>query len=306
MAKLKEFISLLVIVLVTVYFSLNYKNIITTFKSFFEEPKVIILDGNEYTKNKNYLFVQHTDTYEVNTYQDLLNVYYSLLDQGWDEFTFYCNKEYVGCINDVERISKDEVLLSSINNYIHPFNSYSEIRTVYDDLGEVTVLVTHLYNKEEIPKINYKLDEIFAKETNDNMDSFTKLRVLHDYIVNTTTYDITQAETKDSQYDSTKINGILFEGHGICSAYADLISVILSRLNIDNFKVSSSSHVWNAVFNGEKFLHLDATWDDPVSDSGIQTLSHDYYLISTEKLRNDNHDTKNEHTFDNKYYLYFQ
>ena len=139
MAKLKEIISLLVIILVTAYISLNYKTIASTLNSFLKEPNVVVLPGNDYTKNKNYLFVKHTDVYKPYSYQDLLDIYYSVLDQGWSEFTFYCPKEYEDCTKDIEMISSDEMLLSSINNYVHPFNSYSEIRTIYDELGEVTM-----------------------------------------------------------------------------------------------------------------------------------------------------------------------
>ncbi len=306
MAKVKEIVSLLVIILATVYISLNYKTIVSTFNSFFKNPNVVVLPGNEYTKNKSYLFVHHTDVYKPYSYQDLIDIYYSTIDQGWEEFTFYCPKEYENCTKDVEMISSDEVLLSSINNYVHPFNSYSEIRTVYDELGEVTIKIDHQYTEQDIAKINLKLDEIMSKETKPSMDSYEKLRALHDYIVNNTKYDVDQAEKKNSPYNSTKINGVLFEGWGICSGYADTMAAILFRLGIDNFKISSETHVWNAVYKDDAFLHLDTTWDDPVNESGYDSLSHDYYLITTWKLRSINNDKKNEHFFDNQYYLYFK
>ena len=98
---------------------------------------------------EDYLFVKHTDTYVPYKYNDLLDIYYSALDQGWEEFTFYCPKEYKSCIGDVGAISNDDILLSIINNYVHPFNSYSEIKTVYDDTGEVTIKINHIYNYED-------------------------------------------------------------------------------------------------------------------------------------------------------------
>ena len=305
MIKIKKLISLLVIALVAVYVYFNYKPVLKRIMMFFEPPKPVIKEGNSYTKNRDYLFVKHTDTYVPYKYNDLLDIYYSALDQGWEEFTFYCPKEYESCIDDVGAISNDDILLSIINNYVHPFNSYSEIKTVYDDTGEVTIKINHIYNYEDIEKINYKIDDLFNINTNSYMSDRDKILKLHDYIINNTIYDVERADNKDSAYDSARMNGLLFEGYGICSAYADIMATILFRLGIDNIKVTSKNHVWNAININDSWLHLDATWDDPVTSSGTQTLSHDYFLISTDRLRELDKEEHGEHDFNNQYYLYF-
>ena len=305
MIKIKRIISLLVIILVGVYAYFNYETIIKRINKYFEPPKPVIKEGNPYAKNKDYMFVKHTDTYIPYEYNDILDIYYSALDQGWEEFTFYCPKEYDNCINDIEKISNDEVLLSSINNYVHPFNSYSEIKTIYDDTGEVTIRIKHIYSNEEIEKINIKIDDMFNLNTNSLMSNNDKLLRLHDYVVNNTIYDVDRADNKESPYDSARMNGLLFEGYGICSAYADVMATILFRLDMDNIKISSDNHVWNAININDTWLHLDATWDDPVTSSGVQTLSHDYYLVSTAKLHELDKVEHGEHDFNNNYYLYF-
>ena len=304
MIKIKRIISLLVIILVIIYAYFNYGTILAKIKKRFEPPTPVIKEGNAYTKNKNYLYVQHTDTYVPYNEKDLRNIYYSALDQGWEEFTFYCPKEYDSCINDVSKMSNDEVLLSNINNYVHPFNSYSEIKTIYDDTGEVTIKIKHIYSQEEIENINFIINDIFNINVDSNMDNNDKLLKIHDYIVNNTIYDVQKAEHDDNTHDSARMNGLLYEGYGICSAYADVMATVLFRLGIDSFKISSGNHVWNAVYMGDAWLHLDATWDDPISPNGSQTLSHDYYLITTNKLKElDSGD--GEHSYDNQYYLYF-
>jgi len=89
------------------------------------EPDIIIKSANSYKKNIDYAFVKNTDNYTPYSYQDLLNIFYSIINNGWSEFTFYCPEEYKSCIKDIEDISDNETLLTHLNNYVHPFNSFT-------------------------------------------------------------------------------------------------------------------------------------------------------------------------------------
>ncbi len=64
------------------------------------EPLLVLKPNNTYTKNTSYLYVQRTKDFIPYSYQDLLNIYYSVIDNGWDEFTFYCPYEYKTCLSD--------------------------------------------------------------------------------------------------------------------------------------------------------------------------------------------------------------
>ena len=59
---------------------------------------------------------------------------------------------------------------------------------------------------------------------------------------------------------------------------------MLERLGIENFKIASDNHIWNAINLDGTWKHLDLTWDDPITTTGVNTITHDYYLISTKKL----------------------
>ena len=52
---------------------------------------------------------------------DVYDIFYSTLNKGWIEFTFYCRVEYTTCLEDIESLSNDKVLLSDINNFVSPF-----------------------------------------------------------------------------------------------------------------------------------------------------------------------------------------
>lgn len=74
------------------------------------------------------------------------------------------------------------------------------------------------------------------------------------------------------------------------------MAIFLNRWNVPNFKVASNTHIWNAVYINNKWLHLDLTWDDPVSiNSDKNNLIHKFYLIDTETLESYNID---DHEFD--------
>ena len=70
------------------------------------------------------------------------------------------------------------------------------------------------------------------------------------------------------------------------------MALFLEKIGLNNFKIAmtpednqnSEGHVWNAVYLDNQWLHLDLTWDDPVSNDGTDYLQHKYFLITTEQL----------------------
>ena len=280
-------------------------NILTDY--FKSTPSVAKIEKNKYAKSVNYEHVQITNDYIAYNYQELLNVFYTILDSGYDTFTFYCPSEYEDCISDVESISSPDNIsvLTTIGNYVNPFNNFSSLKVVYDTAGEVTVEVTHLYSEEDILNINNKIDSIWKEIIKPDMSNEDIIKAYHDYIINNTRYDEKYDEelknTGTTTHQAHKANGPLFEGYAICSGYTDVMAILLDRLNIKNFKVASDTHVWNAVYINNEWKHLDLTWDDPVSsDHTKNNLIHKFYLIDTKSLEEFDID---DHTFDKSIYL---
>lgn len=288
----------------------NYGIIKDSFNDYFDninnsKNKIVIKNGNKYTKDYNFNYVKNSTDYIPYNYNDLIDIYYSTFNQGWDDFTFYCPSTYTNCLEDVKTISNNKTLLSNINNFVSPFNSYSEIKTLYDSTGEVTIEVTHLYDEYERQQLYKDILSIVNNNTNDNMSDTDKIKAIHDYIINNTKYDLARADNinADSKYDSSRINGLLYEHYAICSGYADTMAVALDIMGFKNFKVSSDTHVWNAVYVDGNWLHLDLTWDDPISnsDTNKNILEHTYFLIDTPTLFS-NTDNVSEHLFDDNIY----
>lgn len=127
---------------------------------------------------------------------------------------------------------------------------------------------------------------------------------IHDYVVNTLTYDpftaapagATQAiydeaeaarETASQEY-SLRNNITLAAKYGICQDYAELFRTMCIRAGIPCLLVRGTAggpHVWNMVYVDGEWRYVDCTWDDPVVLPPM--LLHDYFLIGPDQLAQD-------------------
>lgn len=256
----------------------------------FDSNHIITLDSpNDYFRNKEYSFVKQSIDFIPYSKQDLVNIYYSVLDRGYDSFTFYCPREYTSCINDVGEIShQDSVYLNYINYFISPFNTEADILTSYSSSGEVTLTINRLYSDDDIVMVNNKIDEIMDSILTDDMGLEDKILAIHDYIIDNTRYD-EEALKDNSKFKSYISYGALIEGYSTCNGYADTMALFLDRLGVLNYRVASDTHVWNVVYINNQWLHLDLTWDDPIdSKSNDDSITHKFYLIDTDTLESYN------------------
>ena len=268
----------------------NWSNFLTNYT--INDPEVYIPKANSYVKEEDFLFVQNIENFMPFSKGDLKNIYYTIVNNGWKEFTFYCPSEYVKCLEDVKEISNDQDLLTHLNNYVHPYNGFSNVKTVISESGDITVSISYFYSDEQIKAINKKIDEIYKNIITNDMDTYTKILTIHDYIINNTKYDIERNNNGNSIYHSYIAYGPLLEGYATCNGYTDAMALFLEKMNIPNFKVAmtpeknsdTEGHVWNAVYLSNQWFHLDLTWDDPVSNDGTDYLQHKYFLITTSQL----------------------
>lgn len=255
----------------------------------FDKREEIVLKENEYYLDRDFEFVQNYDD-EVHNYTELLNYIYHVVNTGSKEGTGYCVREYKNCAKDLEEIGNNKELLSTINNFVHPYNSFSSIIFTYNTKGEFDIKVNKIYSEENIVKINEVVDKVIKENIVDTMTTTQKLKIIHDYIIDNTKYDTLKSKNiNDMTYKSNTAIGVLLEGYGICSGYSDAMSIFLDKLGIDNYKISNDTHIWNLVKVNNKWLHIDLTWDDPIYE---QNLNRDtYFLITTAELEKLNDDT---------------
>ena len=237
---------------------------------------------NTYFVEDNFKYVEGYTKPEVNSKDEIIGAIYYLINSGVSYSERYCGKNYKNCYNDMTAISNDTDLLSLLNNFVHPYNSFDSITFNYDE-DVIQIKISHTYSDEEIKEIDKKVEKIIDDNVTDNMTTKDKIKVIHDYIINNTDYDTLKTkDVNDKTYKSNTAYGVFFEGYGICSGYSDAMAIFLDKLNIINYKISNDQHIWNLVYLDGVWYHLDLTWDDPVSDKNV--TRDNYFLITTKNL----------------------
>lgn len=110
------------------------------------------------------------------------------------------------------------------------------------------------------------------------MTDFEKALFLHDYLCANFGYDATLTVSDSYTFLKGKV--------GVCEAYADTYSALLTALGIPNrFAVSDEmNHVWNVIKIDGLWYHVDVTWDDPLNE---QMLDQPGKVLHTAFMRSD-------------------
>lgn len=305
---MKKLITTLFLLGLIAFIYFDYENIVNyVMYNFVYKEDFVYEDINEYKRDYDFEFVKYTTDLKPKNKQDILNIIYSALNNGWTDFTFFCPKnEYENCTKDVEKITNNSTLISNINNYVPTFNSYNKIIVNTNSFGRINIKIDKLYGEEDIKQLKIKIDELYNKLVTDNMSDEEKIRKIHDYLINNTSYDeIRSNEIKNSEITSLKhpsntAFGPLFTGKAICGGYTDAMALFLDKIGLKNYKVSSNNHIWNIVYINDEWKHLDLTWDDPVVNTGENILLDTFFLINTNDLLEKD---KTQHEFNKEVFI---
>ena len=283
---MKKYIVLLFLIILFGFTFAFRKPLYNLYRTYFinENKDVTLTTTNDYTRDYDFNYVQLTDNFSPNNYQDLLNIYYTVLNSGETEFSFYCPDEYTSCLTDINSLANNQTVLSTINNFVHPFNSFRHLETSYDDYGKVTLKIDHIYSNSDIKLIEAKVLKIEKEIWQDTMSNEDKIKEAHNYIINNSKYDSDRSDNNIVKYKSDTAYGTLLEGFSLCGGYTDAMELFLEDMNIKSYKISSENHVWNAVYLNNTWYHLDLTWDDPITTDGSNILEYNFFLITTSEL----------------------
>lgn len=289
-------ISLIVLVVVTYKREIISDYIVKIVKKV-SQKNIIIPEESYNHRSYDYKSVSETDNFKPKDLEELKNVYYTFLNNGWNNFTFYCDVSYDNCKDDAEMLLDDQEYLSFLNNYVSPFNSYIKFHTVITGNDQITLTVEKLYNDQEIKQINDIVDK-FITDNNLSGDLVTKsdIKLIHDYLIENVTYDDENAD-KDELVDSNKASGALVNKVALCSGYTDAFAIFMDKLGVPNFNISTEDHVWNVIYFDGKWRHIDVTWDD---DEVNKNNNYNFYMINTDELLEKD---KESHNFNQDLYL---
>ena len=307
MKAMKNFL-LIIFLLSILGISLLYHNDIASYiiDNFIYRKTIVIHEANDYKRNYDFLYVQQTNNFYPKNIQDIYNIFYTILNNGWTEFSFFCDENYYSCLDDVDDITQNDTILSNINNFVSAFNNFDEIEVTTNNFGKINVNVTYAYNEQQIKIVNSEIDKFIKNNINEYMQLEDKIRSFHDYVIEIAEYDADRAKLIEQHlednnlYQSHIAYGPLVEGYALCGGYSDAMSLFLDRIGVINYKIATNDHVWNLAKINDQWYHIDLTWDDPVLTNGQNILMHNFFLISTDQLEQLN--TK-QHNYPKDIYL---
>ena len=290
------------IIIVTVC-AFNKDYIIHKYYEYTLNNKYLTQKTNEYYLEDNFNYVNNYMGIGISNKIELINFIYYALNSGISSTERYIDRRYSNYQNDIDMLTINngegfKETISLLNNFVHPYNSSNNIKLTYGGDYTIGISINKAYSNDDITAINEIVDKVIKEKLNNNMPTREKIKIIHDYIIDNAEYDKLKYENKnDTTYKSNTAYGVLVQGYGTCNGYADAMAIFLDKLNIINYKISNSEHIWNLVYLDGKWYHLDLTWDDPISDVNINRDT--YFLITTSELEELNDGT---HKFDKSIY----
>lgn len=196
-----------------------------------------------------------------------------------------------------EILDEDSYLCCNVKNYTFSWE-WSGIDTTtlgyeetYNDVNyqlfNLTINVNYRASAQQEKEIDAKCDEIIQSLDLTNKSDYQKIKAIHDYIVNNTSYD--SEHVSDLSYNNQfTAYGALIDGKAICQGYSAAFYRLCEKVGINceifiGFadangvanKTIVNNHTWNFVKLDDLWYSVDCTWDDP---SNLETLRYDYFL----------------------------
>ncbi len=168
------------------------------------------------------------------------------------------------------------------------YNGYSV--EVQQNYRETLCIYQFSYSetKKQTDKVNQEVKKVLKELDISSQSTYNKVKMIHDYIVNNTVYDI--KGTQNTAYSA------LFNKKSQCQGYALLTYKMLMEAGVPTKIITGSGggepHAWNIVKLGKVWYNLDCTWDDPVDSNGENILVYDYFLKNEKDFINHTRDSK--------------
>ena len=229
--------------------------------------------------------------------EKLLGQYYqsaveSYLYDNPDVFYITANKLYL----NIETITKRNK--KTYNVYINNGTQLNYFTEEYTSESQV---------RQAIQQVEQVKNQIVANKTG---DTYTDIKMVHDYIINNTEYD-----TTISQPNIYNIYGALVSKRSVCEGYAEAFKYLLDALEIPcvivigeatNSSGEKENHAWNYVKIDDGWYAVDTTWDDPViiGNGRISNESKYKYFLRGSSRMSQEHIPSGQFTEGGKIYTY--
>lgn len=181
---------------------------------------------------------------------------------------------------DYLKYSWDEYKKSISGYYLYSNSKYYYYLTITYSFTYYTTYTQELRLDKDISKY-------ISNNINKSDSDFKKISIIYNYISNNVKYNKNIGDIKHSAYSAYENKS------AICQGYSTLLYKMLKEADIEDVRViRSATHSWNIVRIGNKYYHLDSTWEATSSKKG----KYNYFLKGSNEISK-----LNKHKVDSEY-----
>lgn len=185
---------------------------------------------------------------------------------------------------DKKNTSSDfDYLYGNIAKYEIRIPVYSANRSIFQ------ITITYRESASQLKQVDRAVQNALAGLSLNGKSRVEKIRLIHNYIAETVTYETSYYPSKYTAY-----YGLVSPQHEcVCQGYALIFYKMCTEAGIPCRFVTGKGnggsgwilHAWNMVKVGGKWYYVDVTWDDP--DSIYRPYTYQYFLIGSDTLKKD-------------------
>ena len=167
-----------------------------------------------------------------------------------------------GCTN-LTSINGEQVFDENTGDFIPEYRDFIMNNfNLADDIGFI-----NQYVKSQVKKI-------VAENITPNMNDMQKVKVLHDWVCNHTSYSPAGQESHNDA-------AILMNDTTVCEGYSRLCNLLYHEAGIETYYVTGVNHAWNIINIDGHYFHVDSTWDDSNDE-----ISYKWFCKSDLEMKN--------------------
>ena len=168
----------------------------------------------------------------------------------------------------------------------------------------VSIKFNYQYSKSTyqtmLSKVESKANSIISDLKGKNLTDTEIALLLHDRLAVLCEYDYVNFEKylngdEDAiPFDAFNIYGVFINNIAVCEGYSYAYKYLLNKMGVEAEVCRSDymQHMWNVVEIDGKKYHVDLTYNDPSYDMTGRVM-HEYFLLSTDALKEKGHNTDN-------------
>jgi hypothetical protein len=181
---------------------------------------------------------------------------------------------------DYLKYSWDEYKKNISGYYSSSYSKYDYYLTISYQFKYYTT-----YSQEQT--LNRDVSKYVSNNINMNDSNFKKITTIYNYISKNVKYNKNVGDIKYSAYSAYENKA------AICQGYSTLLYKMLKEAGVDDVRIiRSKTHSWNIVQIGNKYYHLDTTWEATSSKKG----NYNYFLKGSNEISK-----LNKHKIDSEY-----